>query len=272
MDVGIAAGYREWAPPPALRSLLACRWSSRAPDQPPAPGQARDTLVLPDGCSDLIWRQGHGLFVAGPDTGPAPAAMPPGTVLVGVRFRPGAGGELLGIPLSELRDQRVDLADLRPELARALPPDTDPGQVAARLTRLAGQLADDGQPDRALLRACRLLASPAAHTEDVAADVGLSPRQLRRRSEAAVGYGPKLLQRVLRFRRFVSLIDATDGAADLAEAALTSGYADQPHLTRESLQLAGLTPAALVRARHPAQALPGSAIIAVPIRRKPSRV
>ncbi len=255
--VGITAGYREWAPPPALRQVLACVWSSRAPDQPPAPGSGQDTLILPDGCSDLIWRQGHGAFVAGPDTGPSAAAMPPGTVLVAVRFRPGAGGELLGVPLSELRDQRVGLADLRPELARALPPDLDPGQVAARLTRLSGRLADDGPPDRAVLRACRLLADPAAHTGDVAADVGLSPRQLRRRSEASVGYGPKLLQRVLRFRRFVSLIDATGGAADLAEAALTSGYADQPHLTRESVQLAGLTPAALVRTRHPGARLVG---------------
>ena len=239
--VGIAAGYREWAPPPALRPVLACLWSSR--DQPA-------TLVLPDGCSDLIWQQGHGAFMAGPDTGPAPAG-PVGTVLVGVRFRPGAG-EMLGVPLSEVRDQRVDLADLRPELARALPPDLDPGQVAARLTRLAGRLADDGQPDRAVLQACRLLARPAAHAHEVAADVGLSPRQLRRRAEVAVGYGPKLLQRVLRFRRFVSLVDATAGATDLAAAAITSGYADQPHLTRETVQLAGMPPAALIRARHPA--------------------
>ncbi|HEY2237910.1 MAG TPA: AraC family transcriptional regulator [Streptosporangiaceae bacterium] len=251
--MGIATGYREWAPPPALSPMLACLWSSRRPDA--APGRPAEpdpnTLVLPDGCSDLIWRQGHGAFVAGPDTGPVPTPMPAGTVLVSVRFRPGTGGELLGVPLRELRDQRVDLTDLRPDLARALPPDLDPGQVEARLIQLAGQLADDGPPDRAVLRACRLLASPAAHTEDVADAVGLSPRQLRRRTEAAVGYGPKLLQRVLRFRRFVSLIDATAGATDLAEAALTSGYADQPHLTRESVQLAGLPPAALIRARHP---------------------
>jgi AraC-like DNA-binding protein len=245
--MGIAAGYREWAPPPALRSALACLWTSRAPDQ------LRDQhmLVLPDGCTDLIWRHGHGAFVAGPDTGPAPAPVPPGTTLVGVRFRPGAGGDLLGIPLSELRDQRVDLADLRPDLARALPADLDPAQVTACLTGLTGRLTAAGDPDRAVLHACRLLASPAARTEDVAAEVGLSPRQLRRRCEAAVGYGPKMLQRVLRFRRFVSLIDATAGSADLAEAAATSGYADQPHLTRETVQLAGLPPAALIRTRHP---------------------
>ncbi|HEY1671881.1 MAG TPA: helix-turn-helix domain-containing protein [Streptosporangiaceae bacterium] len=267
-DVGIAAGYREWAPPPALRPVLACLWSSRIPAELSSPGQP-DTLVLPDGCADIIWQHGRGAFVAGPDTGPVAVPAEPGAVLVGVRFRPGAGG-LLGVPLSELRDQRVDLADLRPELDQALPADLDTEQAVGRLTRLAGQLAEATAADRAVRRACHLLASPAARTEYVSDEVGLSPRQLRRRCEAAVGYGPKMLQRVLRFRRFVSLVDATGGVTDLAEAAATSGYADQPHLTRETVQLAGLTPAALIRTRHP-QVASGSAIIAVPTRRKPIR-
>jgi len=81
--------------------------------------------------------------------------------------------------------------------------------------------------------------------------VGLSGRQLRRRCEAAVGYGPKTLQRVLRFRRFVAQIDAPAGPPGLAQAAADSGYADQPHLTRETLRLAGLPPAALIRERRP---------------------
>jgi methylphosphotriester-DNA--protein-cysteine methyltransferase len=85
---------------------------------------------------------------------------------------------------------------------------------------------------------------------------------LRRRCHDAVGYGPKTLQRVLRFRRFVSRIDALshDPASpaqarldradlDLAGLAAQAGYADQAHLTRECGSLAGLTPAALARQR-----------------------
>jgi hypothetical protein len=52
--------------------------------------------------------------------------MAAGTVTVGVRFRPAAGGPVLGVPLSELRDQRVDLADLRLSDARRLPGTLDP--------------------------------------------------------------------------------------------------------------------------------------------------
>ena len=100
-----------------------------------------------------------------------------------------------------------------------------------------------------------MLHDPQTRAEDIADDVGLSPRQLRRRCHAAVGYGPKTLQRVLRFRRFVSRIDAlaqnpqSPDGLDLAGLAVQAGYADQAHLTRECGRLAGLTPAALARQR-----------------------
>jgi AraC-like DNA-binding protein len=242
-------GYREWAPPSALRQVLACLWTQVTPD-----GGSRSTLVLPDGCADLIWQRGGDAFVAGPDTGPVPTLLPPGTVVIGARFRPGAGGDALGVPLSELRDQRAGLADLRRDLDRRLPGSLEPDDAVARVTGIAGYLAVTREPDRAVLRACSLLGNPVARTEDIAAEVGLSGRQLRRRCEAAVGYGPKMLQRVLRFRRFVSLVDAfagQPGPGDLARAAADCGYADQPHLTRETVRLAGLPPAALVRERVP---------------------
>ena len=190
--------------------------------------------------------------MAGPDTGPVPTTMTAGTVVLGVRFRPSAGGAALGIPLSELRDRRVDLADLRPDQARRLPATLDLDTAAVRTVAVTAALVADGAPDPAVTRAARLLRDPQARAEEVAADVGLSLRQLRRRCHVAVGYGPKTLQRVLRFRRFVSRIDAypegPDGL-DLAALAAEAGYADQAHLTRECGQLSGLTPAALARQR-----------------------
>ena len=240
------AGYTEWPAPPALRDAVACLWAQVTTDAD------RSGLVLPDGCTDLIWEQGRGAFVAGPDTGPVPTTMIAGTVMLGIRFRPSAGGPTLGIPLSELRDQRVDLADLRPSDARRLSAMLDPDTAAARALEVTAALVADCAPDPAVTRAARLLRDPSAHAENVAADLGLSMRQLRRRCHAAVGYGPKTLQRVLRFRRFVSRIDASpDGPdrLDLAAIAAEAGYADQAHLTRECGKLSGLTPAALARQR-----------------------
>jgi AraC-like DNA-binding protein len=251
-------GYREWAPPVALRPAVSCLWTSVTR----AGGQA---AVLPDACTDLIWRAGAGAFVAGPDTGPAPADLPPGTVLVGVRFRPGAGGPALGLPLTELRDQRVDLADVLAApgrqlpgdlLAGDLPPgdllagDLPPGRALGRMVALAARLVSAGPPDPLVAHAARLLAASRERTDELARDLGVSERQFRRRCLDAAGYGPKMLHRILRFRRFVSRIDAADGALDLSRIAAEAGYADQAHLTRESVRLAGLPPAALVRARR----------------------
>jgi len=245
-------GYTEWPAPAGLRHAVACLWAQVIP----AGGGDQTSLVLPDACSDLIWESGRGAFVAGPDTGPAPATLKAGTILVGVRFLSAAGGPALGVPLSELRDQRVDLADLRPREARRLPGTLDPATAADRALRLAADLVGDPGPDPAAAGAAVLLADPRARAEDVAAEVGLSMRQLRRRCQAVVGYGPKTLQRVLRFRRFVSRLDAGLPAGqerhDLAVLAAEAGYADQAHLTRECQALAGLTPGALARQRRPA--------------------
>jgi AraC-like DNA-binding protein len=250
-------GYTEWPAPAGLRGAVACLWAQVTPDG----GRDRDSLVLPDACTDLIWEPGRGAYVAGPDTGPVLTVMKAGTTVIGVRFRPWAGGPALGVPLSELRDQRVDLEDLRCHDARRLPGTLDPDTAVIRALELAAALIADGDPDPAAARAAVLLADPRARAEDVAAEVGLSMRQLRRRCHAVVGYGPKTLQRILRFRRFVSRIDAGlpsgQAAHDLAALAVQVGYADQAHLTRECRALAGLTPAARARQRGPAAAGPG---------------
>jgi AraC-like DNA-binding protein len=269
-DAWLAPGYAEWQAPAALRGAVACLWASVVPGN-----TDRETLVLPDACSDLIWEQGVGGYVAGPDTGPVPTVNTAGTVIVGVRFRPSAGGQVLGLPLSEIRDQRVPLADLLPVAAKRLPATLRPAEAAARTLDITGLLIADGVPDPAATRAAALLRDPSARTEDVAEEVGLSMRQLRRRCHAAAGYGPKTLQRVLRFQRFVRMLDAAPRARpadmatpaaqvraagvatpaararplDLASAAARAGYADQAHLTRECAALSGLTPAALARVR-----------------------
>jgi AraC-like DNA-binding protein len=230
--------YREYAPPAQARESLACLWTRVVP---PGGGAIR---VMPDACSDLIWRAGHGAFVAGPDTEAWLSSAPAGSVIVGARFRPGVGGPALGLPLSELLNLRVDLGELNPRLDEQLAPDLTADAALERVAAAASQLAQS--PDPAMRAAVRRLADPRARVERLADELGFSERQLRRRCHAAVGYGPKTLQRVLRFRRFLARADAGD---DLARAALDAGYADQAHLTRDCTRLSGLTPSRLALER-----------------------
>jgi AraC-like DNA-binding protein len=242
--VDLVPGYAEFAPGVAFKAAIHCLWVSVAP-----PREAESVEVLPDACTDLVWQSGAGAFVAGPDTGPAPSEWRPGTVLVGARFRPGAGGPALGVPLSELLDQRVDADDLPGVPRGRLRGSLSPEEAMRRVAAIAAQMVTERPPDRLVLEATRLLSRPDARAELVAGRLGIGERQLRRRCQAGVGYGPLMLKRVLRFRRFVSRIDA-GGTLDLATIAAEAGYADQAHLTRESNELAGLTPAALARARR----------------------
>lgn len=237
-----AVGYREWLPPAHLRRAVACFWVRVA-----APDRTSVSAVLPDGCTDLIWQSGRGAFVAGPDTGPAPAEVPPGTILVGARFWPGAGGPALGLPLAELRDQRVDVADILPRLASRLPAGLPPESAVMTVTALSADLVTAAPPDSLVVTATQLLASRRAGVAELGPVLAVSDRQLRRRFDQAVGYGPKTMQRVLRFRRVIGHLMAAPASANLADLALQAGYADQAHLTRETTRLAGLPPAALTR-------------------------
>ena len=79
----------------------------------------------------------------------------------------------------------------------------------------------------------------------LADEIGLSERQLRRRFEAAVGYGPKRLGRVFRFQRLLDLVHASHGRAVWSQLAIAAGYADQSHMINECLALTGGPPTAL---------------------------
>lgn len=238
-----APGYRELPALAGTGAAVVCRWIRVTP-----PGDGPLTAdVLPDGCTDLIWQQGRGPFFAGPDTGPAPSLTPPGSVFVGVRFRPGAGGAAMRIPLADVRDQRIDVADLAPWLARKLPADLNPEDIFLRLTLLSEQLTSDAPLDPVVRHATTLLAAGPVGVGQLARSMAISERQLLRRFDVAVGYGPKTLHRVMRFCRVVDALHAGRGRTDLAALAGQIGYADQAHLTREVTRMSGLPPATLAR-------------------------
>jgi AraC-like DNA-binding protein len=225
-------GYREIPAPPELRGALACLWVRR--------GRGTTVRVVPDGCTDIVWRQASSAIVAGPDTGPWDSPTEHGKWIIGVRFLPGAGGSALGVPLCELRDRRVELSALGLDPREELHGETHPLLALHLLASAAARLVNAGPPDRAVHAAVARLRDPAQRVESLAADLGLSERQLRRRFLTSVGYGPKTLQRILRLRRFMA-----GERDDLARAAFEAGYADQAHLARECRRLTGLSPSRL---------------------------
>ena len=240
-----AGTNREFAPSPPLHALVACSWSREVPED----DAADSTLILPDGCVDLLWREGK-LIVAGLDQQARRSPVRAGQEILGIRLRPGVAGAVFGMPASELLDSQVPLEELFGSRSAGLAERMNEAQSQdARyllLEALVASAVADSTPDPLVLAAARRLGFPGSRVDELARALGISERQLRRRFHQAVGYGPKTLDRVLRFRRLVSQAQAvSSGEVDLARLAADLGYADQAHMTRDSVRLTGMPPGRL---------------------------
>ncbi|MFI6333635.1 helix-turn-helix domain-containing protein [Streptomyces sp. NPDC050535] len=220
-----AAGYAER--PSRLTGAVV--WTNT-----PAASGARP--VLPDGCMDLLWTEGR-LLVAGPDTRAYVPDGAPGR-WAGVRFFPGTAPAFLGVPAHELRDQRVELAELwvASEVRRLTARVDSAADPVSALEEVALARAAESEPVDPLLREVVSALDAGRPVAAVADELGLGARQLHRRSLAAFGYGPKTLARVLRLQRALAL--ARDGVP-FVETAVRAGFADQAHLARDVRELAG---------------------------------
>ncbi|MBK3645243.1 helix-turn-helix domain-containing protein [Streptomyces sp. MBT33] len=201
------------------------------------PAEAGVGRVLPDGCMDLLWHDGR-LLVAGPDTHAYVTGGAPG-LWTGVRFFPGTAPSILGVPAHELRDRRVELAALRPaaEVRRLTALVAAAPEPALGLEESALRLAAAGTSPDPLLRHLVAALDAGRPVGRAADELGLTARQLHRRSLVAFGYGPKTLARVLRLQRAVGM--ARQGVP-FAETAARTGFADQAHLARDVKELAGV--------------------------------
>jgi AraC-like DNA-binding protein len=241
MMEGVPPAYLELAPPAGLEPFVACLWTSHD-------GEVR---VLPDACVDVVLTAGQ-LLVAGPATASAIARATPGQRRIGVRFRVGAAGAALGWPAAELLDRGVPLAEVwgaRP-VRRLEDRVAAASDSAAALGALARGVAEHLPPadvvDHDVRRAAVVLARGGAPS-DARRAAHLSERQLRRRFDRAIGYGPATLARIQRFQRFLAHAQRTP-SAPLARLAAEAGYADQSHLARECRRLSGTSPSTLLAA------------------------
>lgn len=172
--------------------------------------------------------------------------------IVGVHFRPGGAGPVLGVPPGELADRHVDLAclwgraagELRDRLCACATPAERLGLLESMLqSRLPARWTGHDAVPLALAQ----LAQPGATVREVAATVQLSWRRLIEVFTADVGMTPKRLQRVLRFERACQLARQSP-AAGWPRIARRCGYFDQSHLIHDIRAFTGLSPVQLVDA------------------------
>lgn len=167
---------------------------------------------------------------------------------VTVGLTPGGMSALLGVPLTELTDRTVPLADLlgpgEPALAERLAGLSWAGRFALLDRWLAARLDPDVTADPLVTAAWwALQRGPGrARVAAVATALGVSRRRLESGFRRSIGLSPGRVARTARFQRAAELLLT---GTPPARAAADTGYADQPHLTRDVRDLTGLTPAVL---------------------------
>ncbi len=244
----LISDYREYLPPVALREHVLCLWTQSIR----ALSAAYAHRVLPDACVDLVFFQGQPPAVVGPWTEAFLTNLAPGTRITGVRFRPGKAAAALGLPVCELINRQADVRDLWNAGARA--PFAQVGELTtfrgARIAleaALLRHLRDAASPDSSVVAAIDWIARhPSARVEKLSEFAGVSTRQMHRRFSAAVGYGPKTFQSILRFQRLLYVASTTANECGLADLASLAGYSDQSHMTREVQRFAGRSPSQLL--------------------------
>jgi AraC-like DNA-binding protein len=245
---GCASDYHEYPAHAPLRGRLLCFWTQAITG---SSGEYAHR-VLPDACIDVVIVNDQPPILVGPWTESFIASFPPGSQIVGARFHPGRAPGLLGLPASELLNLSVPVCEaLRrttgiPAFARV----TDQASISARKSALEATmhawLAHASSEDLPIRAAIRWLAfHPQGRVEALSQFLSMSPRQVHRRFTAAVGYGPKLFQSVIRFQRLINLASSHRGSRNLAGLAADAGYADQAHMTREVRRFSGKTPLGL---------------------------
>ncbi len=190
----------------------------------------------------------HGCFVGGLSDAPTYTEHDGVQHGVQIDLTPLGARALLGVPMAQLTNRVVELADVlgrdADELVERL---HDAGSWERRFSlldaTLAGRLAAAPAPHPALLHAWARLRETEGRIEigELGAEIGWSRRHLAVRFREELGLAPKSFARVLRFERAADLLARDDGVR-FAEIAYDCGYCDQAHLNRDFRQFAGTSP------------------------------
>ncbi|WP_027501325.1 helix-turn-helix domain-containing protein [Rhodococcus sp. UNC363MFTsu5.1] len=180
---------------------------------------------------------------------------PGGAAILAVRFRAGSLRRLLPAGVEEVADAAVSAEDAWQNAGRRLADTvrsapTGPMRIAAMDRALRALVANrprERAGEAGVIAAADLVyrRRGAVRIDHLAAETGMSARQLQRRFPPAVGVGPKEFQRLTRIQHAARTLLLQDEPRYLATA-LDGGFYDQNHFIREFRQFTGRTPAAVL--------------------------
>ncbi|MFE6506875.1 helix-turn-helix domain-containing protein [Nocardioides sp. NPDC057767] len=194
----------------------------------------------------------YGSFLSGFMPGPVSTRSGRSHACVQVYLTPLGATRLLGVPGREIAASVVTVEDLVPGLGTSFSERlAEAGTWRQRFDLVqSALLARAGDPADPLVSWLwdRIAESGGqARIRDLVAETGWSHRHVTTLFQRSVGLTPKAAAGVLRFERAAADL----GRLPVAEVAARHGYADQSHLTRDTVRYAGEPPAVLAASRRP---------------------
>ncbi|HEX4245104.1 MAG TPA: AraC family transcriptional regulator, partial [Acidimicrobiales bacterium] len=173
---------------------------------------------------------------------------------LGIMFRPAGFRPFLGRSMSTITDRALPMVDVfGPEAAtlerHVLAAVAAPDMVAAADGFLAARVPGEAQSCERISAIVERASADASlvRVDDMAAQAGISVRQLQRQFGDEVGVSPKAVIR--RYRLYEAAERARLGTDnDWAALATELGYSDQSHLTRDFTAAIGMAPDRYARA------------------------
>ncbi len=263
--------FKELPPPADLAEHIQSFWVLDAGDNIVTP---MSTRVLPGGCTDLIFTLDGSVAVAGdmhfttdcetaivlgPTRRGYVAQFTKHTQVFGVRIRPGKASAFLNEPVSQIADSFAHLDEFWGVTARdAISMILEERSAHARAECLANFMRSCLRKRRvncdATVSAAMQIALDIPTVDEIAGLMEVSVLDLQRKFKQHVGFPPKLLCRIFRFRKAINMLKYAP-APKWADIAYECGFFDQSHFIKDFTEFALISPLDYLSETHLNKAL-----------------
>jgi AraC-like DNA-binding protein len=251
--------YQVYAPASALQSFVKCFWTL----EDKSAGEPVKQRVVPDGCMEMIFHCGDlykqyfedgssivqpRSFIFGQITTYIEIAPTGISEIVAARFLPEGLLPFLQIPITELENKAVAIADVFGEKGKQLEEKVITAQDNQKRIRLIeefllSRLSDPGMIDN-ITQACVetiFRTQGQLGVVELADTMNINRRNMERRFTSAVGLSPKQLSRVVRLQATLKMLEQKKYSS-LTSLAYENGYYDQAHFIKDFREFTGMSP------------------------------
>lgn len=250
-------GYRRIEPSAALREFVDCFWFIDASCQD-ATGHTE--FMHPDGGIGVFFnygdtlsfnrhQKGAGAYLDGTNTRSVALGLNGAIDAAGIRFKPAGASVFFKLALSELKDQQLDLTDMKQnellQLYEILPTKK---LLSEKVTAIEQALTDSRLRDKHISPLTHRAIGMIKHSQgrltvaELAGHVDIGQRKLERLFRTQLGMRPGDMARAVRIKAARGHLKQS--GADLADIAYRLGYCDQAHFSKSFKAVVGLPPGA----------------------------